>query len=216
MSVTLADGSVLSIAATYATSKNMTAVSNANPAVATLEASHGVAVNDIIEITSGWGGLDGRVVRVSAVATNDVTLEGVDTSDTAIYPAGAGTGTVREISTWSQVTQVMEIDSEGGDQEYFEYQFMDQLFKRRIPTVTSPVTINLQAANDVSLAWVTTVRAAQAAQTPKAARLTFRNSAKIYLNSYWSIGQMPQLRLNEALRRAVSLAVVAQPAEYST
>jgi len=216
MSVTLADGSVLSIATAYAVTKNMTAVTNANPAVATLEASHGVIVGDFIEVTSGWPGLDGRVVRVSVVATNDVTLEGVDTSDTSLFPAASGTGTIREISTWAAVSQVLSIADEGGEQQYFDYQFMDQLFRRRIPTVTDPASISLEIANDASLAYLSTVRTAAQSQTVRAWRLVFRNSQRIVGNAYWSLGFMPKLTLNEAVKRAISLAVTAQPCEYTT
>jgi hypothetical protein len=216
MSVTLADGSVLSIATAYATTKTMSAITNATDAVATLEASHGVVVSDVVEITSAWGGIDGRIARASVVDTNDVTLEGIDTSDTTLYPTAGGAGSVREISTWAQVTQILSIADEGGEQQYFDYQFMDQLFQRRIPTVTSPTTINLEIANDASLAYLATVRAAQASQTVRAARLVFRNGQRIYFNAFWSLGFMPKLALNQGVRRAISLAITALPTEYTS
>ena len=65
MSITLATGTQVAIASTYGTGFTITAISNANPAVATLSAAHGVVVNDLIEITSGWDRLNGRVVRVN-------------------------------------------------------------------------------------------------------------------------------------------------------
>lgn len=216
MSITLADGSQLSIAASYGTQFTITAITNANPAVATLSAAHGVVVGDIIEITSGWPGLDGRVVRASVVATNDVTLEGVDTSDTTSYPAGSGTGTGREVATWAACSQVLTVSDEGGDQQFWEYQFMDQLIKRRIPTVQDPVSLNLEMANDASLTWLTHANASRDTQTVRAARLVFRNSSRILFNAYWSPGQFPKIELGTGLRRAVTLAITARPAEYTS
>ncbi len=62
MSVQLPNGSIVSIASTYGTLKTMSAISNAAEAVATLEASHDVVENDILEITSGWSKLSGRIL----------------------------------------------------------------------------------------------------------------------------------------------------------
>ena len=44
--------------------------------------AHGVVVGDFVELTSGWDLANGRVFRVSAVATNDITFESINTSST--------------------------------------------------------------------------------------------------------------------------------------
>ena len=46
MSVSLPNGALIAIAASYGASKNMTALTNANPGVATLEAAHGVSLSN--------------------------------------------------------------------------------------------------------------------------------------------------------------------------
>ena len=75
MSVTIATGTTFAYASTYGSSANMTAITNASEAVATLGAGHGVVVGDYLEVTSGWDRLTGRIVRAKTVATNDVTFE---------------------------------------------------------------------------------------------------------------------------------------------
>ena len=100
MSISLPNGAIVSIASGYGASKVMSVLTNANPAVATLEASHGVATGDYIEVTSGWSRLTDKIVRAGTVSVNDVPLEGYNTSLTSIYPAGTGTGSVREITGW--------------------------------------------------------------------------------------------------------------------
>ena len=106
MSITLATGTLVAIASTYGAAVNMTAISNAAAAVATLAAGHGVVVGDFLEVTSGWDRLNGRIVRVSAVSTNDVTFEGINTVSTSLYPAGTGTGTIRRITAWTNLSQI--------------------------------------------------------------------------------------------------------------
>ena len=99
----IVNGSVPSIAATFRSTATITGISNAAAAVASLGAGHGTVVGDFVEIvSSGWSRLVGRVFRVSNVATNDVTLEGCDTTSTATFPAGQGAGTLRAVLTWVQ------------------------------------------------------------------------------------------------------------------
>ena len=54
MAIIKAQGLQLAIASTFGTQFTISAITNATEAVATHSASHGVAVNDIIEVTSGW------------------------------------------------------------------------------------------------------------------------------------------------------------------
>lgn len=86
MAIIIATGTGVDIASTYGASVNMTAITNATEAVATLAAGHGVVVGDFLEVTSGWQRLTGRIVRVKTVATNDVTLESINTSSTSLFP----------------------------------------------------------------------------------------------------------------------------------
>jgi hypothetical protein len=93
MAFTLSTGTALAIAQTYGTAVNMTALTNAAEAVATLAAGHSVVVGDFLEVTSGWGTMNGRIVRVKTVASNDITFEAINTTSLSRFPAGAGVGT---------------------------------------------------------------------------------------------------------------------------
>ena len=139
MSLIIADGTQLALASAYGTASNTTATSNAANAVFTQAAGHGLAVGDFVEISSAWPGIDGRIARISTLATNDATLEGIDTSDTNKYPTGGGTGTLRKITTWQALAQVTGLETQGGEQQYFDYQFLDQLQQRRVPTSQAPL-----------------------------------------------------------------------------
>ena len=96
MAITLATGTQVAIASTYGTASNVTAATNAAECVLTVAAGHGIVVGDFVEFTSGWDLATGRIFRVKTVATNDVTLEGFNTTSTTNFPAGTGTGTVKE------------------------------------------------------------------------------------------------------------------------
>lgn len=216
MAITTSDGTLVSIASTYGVAKTMSAISNANPAVATLEASHNVGVGDFIEITSGWSLLSGKVCRVSAVSVNDVTLEGIDTSDTGKYPAGTGTGSVREITAWAQLSQLTRgVSMTGGDQKFVDASFLEDRVDREIPTTRSPIKGQLQAFFDQSMSWVSTVRAASDAATPKAVRMVYPNGSRTVGNAYWSMSDTPVI-VDSTLRVDINLSFSAQPITYAT
>jgi hypothetical protein len=112
------------IASAFGSTITTTAVSNAAEAVVTA-AAHGLSNGDIVEVTSGWGRLNKRAYRVKSVTTDNFTLEGADTSSTTFYPAGSGTGSVREVTTWTQIIQVMDPQSSGGEPRNVTYKYVE-------------------------------------------------------------------------------------------
>lgn len=216
MSASLPNGSVISIASAYGAAKTMSALSNATEGVATLEASHGVIVGDILEVTSGWELLTGRIVRAGAVATNDVTLEDIDTSSTSLYPAGAGTGTVREVSSWAQIPQILNPNSEGGEQQYTEFQFLSAKRQQRLPTVKSAQGLGFQIADDPTLAIYATLLAADLDGLPRAVRVQLPSGAVIYYNTTVSFNPNPSLTINQVSVVTASLSFTADLTRYAS
>lgn len=219
MSITKTTGLILAVVNAYATAVNMTAVTNASEAVATLAAGHGVVVGDLLEMTSGWGRLDKRLVRAKTVATNDVTLEGVNTTSTTAYPAGAGTGTVRRVNVATGLTnlsQVKLISASGGDMGFEDVTAVDDVVSKQIPTIRSPVTMNLTVFDDPTLAWFTTLTAADDAGTPVGFRMAFPNGSKLIFNAYVSVARVPIIESNSSLKTAIVLTFAADPIRYTT
>lgn len=216
MSITKAVGTGIDIASTYGSAKTMSAISNATSAVATLAASHGVIVGDYIEITSGWGKLDGRVVRVSAVSTNDVTLEGIDTSSTTDYPAGTGTGSVREITAWTEITQrTPNFSISTGTVTYADITGLQDTEERKLPVRRGSTDMSVPGYFDPSLSWVTTVRTASDTSTPTGVRVRFPNGSKLLGNAYWNLSDGAGIE-DFTLRDAIDLTFSAKPITYAT
>lgn len=216
MAITLAVGTQIAIASTYGTASAMTAITNAAEAVATLAASHGVIVGDYLEITSGWDLLNGRVARVSAVATNNVTLESIDTTSTARYPTGTGTGSIRRITAWTTLSQITAgISVSGGDQQFADITSLTDRTQKQIPTTRNPVQVTLPVYDDPSLSWYATVRTASETASVAAVRMTFPNLSKLVAGAYWSLQQVPTIE-DSTLRATVNLSFVADPTRYAT
>ena len=216
MAITLSTGAALSIASTYGTTVAMTAITNQSQAVATLAAGHSVVVGDWLEVTSGWGLLDKRVVRVKAVTTNDVTLEGVDTTDTAKYPAGTGTGSIRRITAWTALSQVKGISASGGDMQFANISAIDDVVAKQVPTIRNAVTMNIDVYDDPTLSWYAKVAAASDARSPYGLLMAFPNGSKLGANAYWSLQRVPSITANEALTSQISLSYASEPVRYAS
>lgn len=219
MAKTLSTGSTIAIANGYGTSKSFSSITNATEAIASFSADPGLAVGEYFEVTtSGWGRLAERIVRVKAVSGTGpylVTFEGIDTSDTTRFPPGSGAGTVREITGWDNLSQVKEVSSSGGDQQFADVTAIDDVETRQMPTVKSAVTMTLTVFDDPTLSWYSTVQAASDSMTPRALRITPANGAKILGNAYWSISGVPQITKNEAITTTISLSYASLPTRYA-
>lgn len=178
-------GLQLAIASTYGSSKTMSAVSNANPGVATLQSSHGVLEGDIMEVTSGWKRLNNRIIRAGTVNTNDVNLDGVNTSSTSDYPAGEGVGSIREITDWASITGLRpDFTTSGGGFEQLDGTEVDDLRRIIIPGLAEPVVWTFPFHWPAASGWQTVVESAARGGTPVAFRISL-GTKRIYGNAYW-------------------------------
>jgi hypothetical protein len=216
MSITLATGTTVSIASTYGASKAMSAISNAAEAVATLEAAHGVIVGDILEVTSGWDLLNGRLVRVSAVTVNDVTFDDIDTSNTTNYPAGTGTGSIREITAWTQITQIQSVESSGGDLSFADITTIVDRTQKQVPTTRSPIQLTFTVFDDPTLTWYAIVLAAAEASIAYGLRVVFPNASRLLANGFYSLQTTPNINVNAPLTAPIGFSASATPTRYST
>ncbi len=216
MAITLSTGVGLAIAKTYGASVSMSAISNATEAVATLAVGHSVVVGDYLEVTSGWGLLDKRLVRVKTVVSNDVTLEGIDTSSTTKYPSGTGTGSIRRVTAWSALSQVKGISASGGEQQFADVTALDDVVAKQIPTIRSAVAMNIDVFDDPTLAWYADVSKASDARAPFGLLMIFPNGSKLVSNAYWSLQRVPSVNQNEAMTSQITLSYAAEPVRYAT
>jgi hypothetical protein len=215
MSVSLPNGSTVAIASGYGSALTVTALTNANPAVATSTA-HGLSNGDYVEITSGWSRLNNKVVRVAGVTANTFELEGIDTSSTAIYPAGTGTGSVREVTGWTQISQILASSSTGGEQQFLTYQFLEADAETQIPTTKSAGGMELSIGDDPTLAGFIALVAANDDRLKRALRITLASDAKILYNAYCSINKTPSLTVNELMASQATLSFLTEPVRYAS
>lgn len=214
MSISLPNGALVAIANAYTAPANITALSNANPGIAT--ATNTLVAGDLVEITSGWSRLTNKIVRALAPSASAFSLDGYDTTLTSVYPAGSGTGSFRKISGWTQLAQILSSSSSGGEQQFLEYQLLEGDAQKRIPTVKSAAGLTFSVADDPTLAGYILASAANDDRLPRAVRVTLPSGAVILYNAYVSLNKTPSLTVNEIMAVEVTLSLLAEPVRYAS
>lgn len=215
MSVSLPNGITLALATAYGSPLTVSALTNANPAVATSTA-HGLSDADIVVVTSGWQKLNDRAVRVSGSTTNAFDYEGIDTSSTTLYPAGSGTGSVKKVNTFTQISQILDCQTSGGDMQFANYSFLEQDFETQLPTQASPMTINLTIADDATLAGYAALKAAAEARDVRVLKCTFPNGSIILYNGYVSFNETPTMTKNQVMGVKATFNLLSKPVRYAS
>lgn len=215
MSVALPNGSTVFIASGYGSALTVTIATNANPCVMTSTA-HGLANGDFVEVTSGWGRLDQKVVRVAGVAANTFQLEGIDTSLTSIYPTGSGIGSVRKVTGYTQLSQILSSSSTGGEQQFTTYQFLESDSEKRIPTTKSASGLTFTVADDPTQAGFILASVANDDRLKRAVKVVLASAGVISYNAFISINKTPSLTVNELMSVEATLSLLSEPTRYAS
>lgn len=155
------------------------AITNASPPVVT-SAAHGLAVGDYVKFgeVEGMPELSYMVCRLSAVDTNTMTLEGLDSTDWGTFTSG----TLQKVESWQTVSHATGIDFGAGAADEINISVLLDA-KNRTDTgllTQPPVTVNL--FTDPSLA--AQAKIDEAGYT--AANLAWRATRKSGKKKLWS------------------------------
>jgi hypothetical protein len=214
MSASFPNGTVFAIGSAYGSDVTISAVSNANPGVATA-AGHGYSDNDIILLAMP-SRLDGRVVRVDTPATGSFNLEGINTTSTTLYPSGFGVGTSKEVSTFTSLSQVVDSQSSGGEQQFYQWVYLEDGRQRQRPTFTNARAMTLTLDYDPALAWHQALLDRAVANEVSALRATLPNGAKLYWGVYVGYDGEPTFTINENQKVSLSLSLAAPHTRYAS
>lgn len=213
MGYKIPNGGYFQHAATYDAVLPFTALSNAAEAVATVTGAS-LSPGDIVLLSSGWSKLDNKVVRVKAATATAITLEGIDTADVLLFPAGGGVGTMKKVLTWVQIPQITDLAFAGGEQNYTDVVFLEDDQGRQIPTDKAATSMTLTIADDPAKPFNAVLRKADARKQVEAARLVLPGNDQLLYGTFTSFSNQPAVVRNNLLTRIVSLALQSEPTRY--
>ena len=214
MAVSLPNGVTLAIATAYAANLTVTAATNAAESVLTV--TNTLANGDYVEFISGWSRANNRVFRVKSVSGTNVTLEGFDTTLTTQFPSGSGTGTIRKINTWTQISQISGLTSSGGEPQYTTFSFLESDYDSQIPTTTSAQTLALEIADDPTLPGYIALRNVAQTRAQTALRATLPQGGFILYNGLWALDESPTLTKGNLMTVKAGCALQGRPVRYAS
>lgn len=204
----LPNGSQIFIDNGRGASLSVTAITNAAEPVLTMAATTGLAKNDYVIITeSSWGKLVDRVVRIKAlVADTSITIEGVDTTDVNVFPAGTVTAKVEKVTSWVEIPCVQELSQDGGEQQYYTYQCLSDDQEQQLPTFKSAVSLTYTFAHEYDNPIYPLLRSADESGKVTVLRMYIPKAQEMRLwAGILSFNEIPQTSVNEM--ETVSLSV---------
>ncbi len=215
MAYTLPEGSSQQFANTFATAKTISAVTNANPAVATSTA-HGYVTGDEILFNSGWEDAADSVFKIEVVDANSFKILGLDSSNTSFFPTGSGVGTAQKVTGWTAIPQVLTISSSGGDARFTD---VNPLAKRngiRIPTGFNATSVTLSLGYDATNANYKAMLGISRNLSKVAFKQVLAGGSTQYGYGYMNVSEFPQLNNNQVNTVQAALTFLGRTMSYET
>jgi hypothetical protein len=214
MAVSLPNGVTFALATGYGAVKTISAITNGTPGVASSTA-HGFTDGDYVEITSGWSRLNNRIVRVDAPTTDAFNIEGINTASTTNYPPGSGAGSAREITNLTQISQIVELSTSGGEMQFTNYSFLEQDFESQLPTQSSAMSLTMGIADDPSLPGYVAIKAAAETRDLVGLVATMPHGSVILYNGYLSFNETPTMTKNNIMVVQATFSLQGRPVRYA-
>ena len=195
----LPNGSQIFIEASRGSELSASAVSNAEKPVFTMADTGDLEKGDYVIVTeSSWGKLLDRVLRVSEVSSNSsATLEGIDTTDTNVFPTGA-TAKIAKITAWSEIPCVQDLAQDGGEQQYYTYQCLSDDQEQQLPTYKSAVSLTYTFAHEYDNSIYPLLRKADESGEVTAMRMYVPKAKEMRCwAGVLSFNEIPQTAVNE-------------------
>jgi hypothetical protein len=215
MALSLPNNIAYALATAYAASVNVTAATNATEAVLAT-AANTYAPGDFVEYTSGWSKANGRIFRVKAASANSATLEGFDTTDTVRFPAGAGLGSLRKISTWTPIVQVLSCDVSGGDPKYANVALLDNDTEISLPDGFSATTLNMSIADDPAQPHHAAFKANTGTGKMVGLKCVLQNGSVLLYSGYVAFNENPTQAKGQPMAVKAGFAVSGQVVRYAS
>lgn len=206
------EGSKYFFTSTFGTAKNITAITNASPAVAT-SAAHGFVDNDELLYIGGWEDATNSIYRADQLTADTVALTGLNATNANYFAAGSGTGTIQKASNWIEIPEILTFDASGGTQKFIDLQLINSRYSRQIPTGFDPSKIDMSLVFSPGNAAYQSMLDITMSRTLVGFKMQV-GSAAIYAYGYLSAGKAPKAQAGQVMSIPVTFNIQGQFTPY--
>lgn len=210
------NGARYAIATAVAAPVAISGISNANPGVAATATPP--ADGSIVILKTGWPDINEVVSRTAGqVPATSFQVESYDTTNVVRFPPAEGAGTYEIASSFLSLSQVRDVTTEGGDQNYFEFQYLEDAGgrQRRVPTFKSAMGMNIVMDFDPDLSWFDALVEADYEKNPVVLRETLPNGDTYYYYGYIGFNKVPSKTMNENMTVTATFSLQSDPIRYA-
>lgn len=176
--------------------------------------AHGYANGDYVLLTvQGMRQVDGRVFRVSSVATNTFVLEGEDTSAFDAFSSG----TCQRITFGTSITTATTVNASGGDFNMIDTTTVHDNAKSEVPGLPSASKFEMDNLWDVSDPGLKAMKVASDAQAKRCFKFTFGAGGQIMLfNGYVGANLLPAGSAQDKVTTKTVISMNGTPTYYAS
>lgn len=212
MNVTKWSAVAIAVQSALAAAKTITAITKANPGVATSTA-HGYSNGDYVLLSvQGMYQIDSMVVRVAGGAADTFQLEGVDTTLFETFASG----TAEKITFGTTLATATSVNASGGDFDFIDVTTIHDNVKKQIPGTANPANFTFDNIWDVADAGLIALKSASDSQAKRAVRFTFANGQKVVFTGYVGASMLPTGQGQDKVTTSVTLTMFGKANVYSS
>lgn len=192
----------------------ISAISKANPGVVSYTGVDPANGDYVVLSVNGMYQLNDRIFRVANVnaAGNTFELEG---EDTTLYD-NFTSGTFQVITFGASMQTAQNINVSGGDPEFADVTTIHDIVRKRVPTITSPLSFQLDNIFDPTDPAFVELNKAFKAKAKRALRLRFGTGAKMLLTGYAAASGVPTGQAQGVVQTRIAIEAQNLPTVYST
>ena len=207
------EGSKFQFSNTLASAKTITLATNASPCVMT-SVTHGYTTGDEILLTSGWEDATDTVFKIIVLTADTFSVTGLDTTNTSFYASGSGVGTAQKLSGWTDIPQILTINTSGGDARFTTITPLAKRNAINIPTGFNATSVTLSLGHDPALVAYQTMLGISRALSKVAFKQVISGGALTYGYGYMSVAEQPKLSVNNANTVDAAITVLGRSISY--
>lgn len=193
----------------------ITAITKANPAVATYSGVIHPANGDYINIAAnGMTQVNDRPFRIANVNTTTKTFE-LEAEDSLLYGTFIS-GSYQIITFGASFASVQNINVSGGGYEKADITTIHDEIRKQAPTVTQPMTLSMTNFFDPSDPGWAECNKAYKAKGKRAVRLRFGTGAKMVLTGYAGASGVPTGQAQGVVQTTVDIEAQNLPTVYTS
>lgn len=201
----------VSMQSAIAATKTITAITKANPGVAT-SAAHGYANGDILFLlVVGMSQINEKVVRVANQTLDTYELEGVNTTDFDTFFSG----TSAALTFGTPISSATTVNASGGDFDFIDTTTIHVNTKSQMPGLPGAISYQMDHIWDSTDAGQIAMKAASDAQARRAFKFVFGTGGKVmYFAGYVGFAGLPGGQSQQLVTSSAVITSNGNPTYY--